>query len=281
MASMGMTKKSFIQKVLLTAVLVVIGWTMIYPVLWMISASFKFESDVFKFPIEWIPKKINLNNYRLAVASEFPYFQWYWNTFKTTAIVVALVLSVSSLAGFAFAKLRFRGKNLIFALFISTLMIPVQVRIIPQFMMFKSLGMINTHWTITLPWIYNGFAIFLMRQFFMTVPDELIEAAKIDGSGEYRTFFQIILPLAKSSLVALTILAFTWGWNAYFGPLIYISNPLKQVLAVGIASFKGLYAANYAVQMAGATLALIPVIIVYLIAQKQLIEGIALSGVKG
>ena len=115
----------------------------------------------------------------------------------------------------------------------------------------------------------------------MSIPDDLIEAARIDGSNDYRTFFQIVMPLATSSLVALTILSFTWGWNAYFGPLVYISDPMKQVLAVGIASFKGIYAANWAVQMAGATLALVPIIAVYLLAQKQFIEGIALSGVKG
>jgi len=166
-------------------------------------------------------------------------------------------------------------------MFIATLMIPMQVRIIPQFMMFKAFDMINTHWTITVPWMYNAFSIFLMRQFFMSIPDELIEAARIDGSNAYRTFWEVVLPLAKPSLTALTVLSFTWGWNAYFGPLIYISDTNKQVLSVGIATFKSQYAENFATQMAGATLALVPIIIVYLFAQKQFIEGIALSGVKG
>lgn len=269
-----------VKKTLLSLILFGVGIMMVLPVLWMISSSFKFEGDVFRMPMVWIPAYFNPNNYIIAV-TEFPYFTWYINTAKTTVIVVLLTLSVSSMAGYAFAKLKFAGRDIIFFMFISTMMIPMQVRIIPQFMMFKSLGMINTHWTITMPWMYNAFSIFLMRQFFMSIPDDLIEAAKIDGSNAYRTYFRVVLPLAKSSITALTILAFTWGWNAYFGPLIYINDNMKQVLAVGIATFKTEYAQNFATQMAGATLALIPVIIVYLLAQRQFIEGIALSGTKG
>lgn len=275
-----MTTRAKITKTLLSAVLFIIGIAMIMPVAWMISASFKYEADVFKMPMEWIPKYFYANNYITAV-TEFEYFQWYFNTTKTTLIVVVLVVLISSMAGYAFAKLHFKGRDAIFFLFITTMMIPMQVRIIPQFMMFKSWDMINTHWTITMPWMYNAFAIFLMRQFYMTIPDELIEAAKIDGANPYKTFVKVVMPLAKSSMTALTILSFTWGWNAYFGPLIYINETSKQVLAVGIASFKSQYAENFGTQMAGATLALVPIIIVYIFAQKQFIEGIALSGVKG
>ncbi|QUI22210.1 carbohydrate ABC transporter permease [Vallitalea pronyensis] len=274
------TVKAKIMRWSLSMVLGVIGIAMILPILWMVSSAFKYESDVFKIPMQWIPDYVNLNNFKTAV-TDFPYFTWYFNTFKTTIIVVLVTLLFSSMSGYAFAKLKFKGKDFIFFLFIATLMIPVQVRVIPQFMMFKSWDMINKHWTITLPWIYNGFSIFLMRQFFTSIPNELIEAAKIDGSNDYWTFFKVVLPLAKPSLSALGILSFTWGWNAYFGPLIYISDTTKQVLAVGIASFKAEYSNNFSVQMAGSTLALIPIIIVYLIAQKQFIEGIALSGVKG
>lgn len=272
--------KAKIEKTFISLILWVIGIMMTLPVLWMISSSLKFEADVFKMPLEWIPKYWNPRNYITAV-TDFPYFMWFWNTIKTTAIIVFLVLMVSSISGYAFAKLDFVGRNLIFFLFISTLMIPMQVRIIPQFMMFKAWGMINHHGSITLPWMYNGFAIFLMRQFFMTIPDELIEAARIDGSNEYSTYFRIVLPLAKPSLIALTVLSFTWGWNAYFGPLIYINDSLKQVLAVGIANFKAEYSDNFAAQMAGSTMALLPVITVYLLAQKHFIEGIAMSGIKG
>lgn len=266
-------------KIGITAILMFFGIAMIFPVVWMLSASFKYESDVFRMPIEWIPSNPNMGNYSTAI-NEFPFVQWYWNTVYVTALVVFFVLFFSSVAGYAFAKLPFRGKNVIFALFIATMMIPNQVRIIPQFLIFKELGLINNLLSVALPWSFNAFAIFLMRQFFTSIPNELLEAARIDGCNEYSTFFRIVLPLAKSQLAALFILAFTWGWNEYMGPLIYIQSPEKQMLSVGIASFKGQYSANFAVQMAGATLALIPIILVYLAAQRHFIQGIALSGTK-
>ena len=273
-------KNSVFKKWSITAILGVFGLTMIFPIAWMISASFKYEADVFKVPIEWIPSNINTGNYLFAI-SEYPFTQWYTNTAFVTALTVLFVLLFSSLSGYAFAKLNFTGKNVIFGLFIATLMIPNQVRLIPQFLIFKEMNLIDNPLAVALPWMFNGFSIFLMRQFYASIPDELIESARIDGSNEYRTFFQIVLPLAKSQIAALFILAFTWGWNEYMGPLIYINDINKQVLSVGIASFRGQYSANFAVQMAGATMALIPIIVVYICAQKQFIQGIALTGTKG
>lgn len=275
-----MKSNNIVVKSVLSFVMFAIGITMVLPVAWMISASFKFEGEVFKMPMEWIPNNPTLLNYSKAL-NDFPYLEWYGNTIKVTLLIVLISVLFSSLSGYAFAKLEFYGKEIIFGLFIATLMIPMQVRIIPQFLIFKNFGLINTHASIVLPWIYNGFAVFLMRQFFMGIPDEMLEAARIDGSGEFRTFAQVVMPLAKPSLVALTILSFTWGWNQYFGPLIYISDTTKQLLAVGITNFKSQYSSNFALQMAGSTLALVPILLVYLILQKQFIEGIALSGVKG
>lgn len=263
-----------------TVLLAVLGVVMVFPLAWMISASFKYESDVFQMPIVWIPETLNTSNY-VAAVTEFPFAHWYMNTALVTVYIVFFVLFVSTLAGYAFAKLNFAGRDIIFFLFIATMMIPVEVRIIPQFMIFKSLGLINNLLSVALPWMFNAFSIFLMRQFFTSIPDDLIHAARIDGCNEYTTFLKIILPLAKSQITALFILAFTWGWNEYFSALIYINDPLKQVLSVGIASFKGQYSTNFAVQMAGATLALIPIIVVYFFAQKHFVEGVALSGVKG
>jgi multiple sugar transport system permease protein len=270
------SKNIIIKTVLLT----VFGLIMVMPLVWMISSSFKFEADIFQMPFRWIPTNPNLQNYPDAI-NKFPYLSWYKNTILVTVGVVFFVLSFSSLSGYAFAKLNFAGKNIIFSLFIATMMIPVQVRVIPQYIIFKLIGVIDTQWSVIFPWMFNAFSIFLMRQFFMSIPDELIEAAKLDGASEYKTFGQVILPLAKSQLSALLILSFTWGWNDYFGPLIYIHTPKNQVLSVGIASFKAEYADNFGIQMAGATMALVPLIVLYLIAQKNFIEGIALSGVKG
>jgi multiple sugar transport system permease protein len=275
-----MIKSTLGGRTLLTALLAVVGIVMVFPIAWMLSASFKYESDVFNMPIEWIPKKFNPSNYAMAV-TDFPFATWYANTALVTIYIVVLVLTVSTIAGYAFAKLDFKGRDAIFLIFIATMMIPVEVRIIPQFMIFKSMGLIDNVLSVALPWMFNAFSIFLMRQFFTSIPNDLIEAARIDGCNEYTTFFRIVLPLAKSQISALFILAFTWGWNEYFSALIYINDTNKQVLSVGIASFKGEYSGNFAVQMAGATLALIPIIVVYLFAQKRFIEGVAMSGVKG
>ncbi|MFR9708123.1 carbohydrate ABC transporter permease [Paenibacillus sp. MB22_1] len=273
-------RREGLSMLILTLMLAVFGVLMVFPLAWMMSASLKYESEVFKMPIEWIPSKINVSNYITAM-TEFPFLNWYMNTALVTLYIVCLVLSVSTIAGYAFAKLEFKGKDVIFMIFIATMMIPVEVRIIPQFMIFKSLGLINNVISVALPWMFNAFSIFLMRQFFTSIPNDLLQAARIDGCNEYSTFFRIVLPLAKSQITALFILAFTWGWNEYLSPLIYISDVKNQVLSVGIASFKGEYSTNFAVQMAGATMALIPIIIVYLFAQRHFVEGIALSGVKG
>lgn len=278
---LGLAKKGIVMKILLTVLLIIGACIMITPVVWMLSTSFKAESEVFRFPIEWIPHEPSFRNY-IKVFEEFPYLTWYVNTIRNTILVVISTIVVSSMSGFAFAKLQFKFKEPIFMMYLAALMIPGEVRLIPQFLMYKWMGITNTMWAVTLPWmLFTGFSIFFMRQAFMVVPDELIEAAEIDGCGVFKIFSVICLPLVKASAVALGVLAFTWGWNDYTGPLIYISDTAKQVLSVGIASFKAQYASNYALQMAGATMALIPVIGVYLMGQKHFVEGIAGTGIKG
>lgn len=278
--SLSRTQYIEIKKIALTVILLLLALTMIVPLAWMLSASFKFESDIFTVPVQWIPKRINLDNYKM-VWLDFPFGKWYINTIKVTVMAVFFCLFSSSLAGYAFAKLNFKGKDALLVIFISTLMIPIQVRLIPQYIMFREVGLYNTHLALSLPWIFNGFSIFLLRQFYMGIPNELSEAAKIDGSSEFGIFAKIIMPLTKPAIMALLIIIFTWSWNNYLGPLVYISSLDKQVLSVGITMFAEEYSSNYGAQMAGASLALIPIIIVYLIGQKSFIEGIAMTGTKG
>ena len=272
--------KNKIIRVVLTVFMMIIGFIMLLPVFWMFSASFKFEKDVFEIPIRWIPIEGTFGNYVTAV-SKYPYFMWYFNTLKVTVLSNIIVLFCSSLAGYALSRMNFKGKNVILLMFIATLMIPAEVRLIPQFTMYKILGMYNTHSTIIAPWIFNGFTIFLLRQFFMGIPYELTEASRIDGSSEFRTFYQVILPLAKPALLSVTIITFVWVWNEFLPPMIYINDVEKQMLSVGLSFFQEEYNNNIAVQMAGASLAIWPVIIIYLAAQKYFIDGIALTGLKG
>ncbi len=275
------TTQNLILKIVKTILLAALAVLMVIPVFWMLSASFKYEADVFGFPIQWIPENPTLQNYEKAI-TDFPYFNWYFNTFRNTIFIVFGMLLTSSMAGFSFAKLNFKGKNIVFLVFIAALMIPGEMRLIPQFLLYRELNLLDTMWSVTLPWVlFVGFAIFFMRQAFMVVPNELIEAAKIDGCGFLKIYYRICLPLVKNSLVALGILAFTWGWNDYTAPLIYLRTPENFVLSVGIFSFRAQYAQNFALQMAGASMALIPIIIVYLVAQKYFITGIATAGIKG
>jgi len=272
----------FIKKknIILSIILLLFSLIMALPVFWMVSAAFKYESEIFDFPIKWIPDYLYLDNFK-TVFNDFPYMNWYANTLVVTFFIVICTLIVSALAAYAFARMDFTGKGTIFAIYIATLMIPLEVRIIPQFLVFKELNLINTHMALVLPWLFNGFAIFLLRQFFVSIPFELSEAAKIDGCSEFRTFIQIILPLAKPALMSLTIITFTWSWNSYMPPLIYINSSTKQLISVGITTLRSQYVENFGGQMAGASLALIPVILVYLLAQKYFVEGVALTGIKG
>jgi len=276
----NMYKRLKKKNIILSIILLLFSLMMAMPVFWMISAAFKYESEIFDFPIKWIPEYVYLDNFK-TVFNDFPYVNWYINTLIVTFFIVVATLLVSSLASYAFARMDFTGKGTIFAIYIATLMIPLEVRIIPQFIVFKELNLIDTHAALILPWLFNGFAIFLLRQFFVSIPFELSEAAKIDGCSEFRTFLQIILPLAKPALMSLTIITFTWSWNSYMPPLIYINSSTKQLISVGITTLRSQYVENFGGQMAGASLALVPVIIVYLLAQKYFVEGVALTGIKG
>lgn len=272
--------KNLTVKLLLTIIMLVVSFTMLMPILWMFSASFKFEKDVFEIPIRWIPKAWTFDNY-IAAVTEYPYFTWYWNTFKVTVLSNILIVSSSALAGYALARMNFKGKEVITVAFISTLMIPIEVKIIPQFIIFRQLGLYNTHAALILPWIFHGFAIFLLRQFFMGIPFELTEAARIDGCSEFMTFYKIILPVAKPALVSVSVITFVWVWNAFLEPMVFINDVEKQLISVGLSFFQEEYNDNVAIQMAGASLAIWPMVILYLCAQKYFVEGIAMTGIKG
>ena len=202
------------------------------------------------------------------------------NSVIVTVCACVLNCLVSAMAAYAFAKKRFPGRSLLFTIYLATLMIPGQVTLIPVFTMMKSLGMLNTYPALFLP-IINAFGVFLIRQFMVNVPDELLEAARIDGCGENRIFATIVLPLIKPVLVSLTIFTFISSWNDFLWPLVIATKPHMQTLTLAISALKGSYSTNYGLVMAGATLAFLPPFLLYLFLQKQFVEGIALSGIKG
>jgi len=267
-------------KLLVTVILFAVSSSMIFPFVWMVSSSFKYERDVLEFPIRLIPKLVNLKNYETVwVKSLFPLY--YLNSIVVSFYIVAGQVLLCSTAAYGFSRLRFKGRDKIFLLYIATMMIPPQVTLLPRFILFRYLGIIDTHAALILPGIFSVFGVFLLRQYFLTIPFDLTEAAVIDGAGHTRIFWQIMLPLARASIVTLVVLAFTWTWNDYQNPLIFITNLRKLTLTVGLQRFQEEYATNYAVIMAGATTALVPIIIVFLMAQRYFIESFASVGIKG
>lgn len=268
-------------KVVVTIVMAGFALLMIVPFLWMISTSFKVNGDVFKYPIQWIPEKWNWDNYKQVWTGPNPFHIYYLNSIKITGITVAGNLFTSAMAGFAFAKLNFKGRNALFLLYLSTMMIPGQVLLLPRFILFDSMNLINTHWSLILPGMFTVFGTFLMRQFFSTLPNELMEAARVDGAGFWRLFWQISLPLTKPALVTLLILSFTWHWNEYEGPLIFLREKALYTIPLGLTNYVEEFGTNYVLTMAASVSALVPLLIVVITCQKWFVEGIASTGLKG
>lgn len=268
-----------VEKIILTIFIFAIALGFIFPFIWMISTSFKFEADVMEFPFHIIPENINTSNYKTVWQTEtFPVY--YRNSIFVTVLTVFGDMCLTSMAAYSFARLRFRGKNIIFSLYLSAMMIPTQVILLPKYIIFGLLGINNTHLALILPGICSIFSIFLLRQFFMTIPLDLSEAAKIDGAGYVRTFLQVILPLAKPGLVTLVLISTMWSWNDYINPLIFLSDDRLFTLTVGLQRFQESNSSNYAVIMAGTVSAILPVVILFIIFQKQFVASIASSGIK-
>lgn len=263
------------------AVLIAGCVVVLLPFAWMISTSLKDEGSVLVFPPQWIPRPAVWGNYPQSW-SVLPMGLAYLNSLKIATLVTAGGLFTCSLAAYPFAKMRFPGRDVLFIILLATLMIPQQVTLIPLFIVFKQVHWIDTHWPLIVPPILqNPYGVFLLRQFFRTIPSDLEDAARIDGANPWRIYRTIIVPLAKPALVALGIFIFLYNWNLFLTPLIYLNSQDKFTVPVLLTSFQADYSAQWALLMAASTLALVPVLIVYLIGQRYFIEGIALTGLKG
>lgn len=269
-----------IKRIALYAFLALISFIMITPFLWMVSASLKSELQVFDFPIRWIPEDIRWENYK-KIWTELPFLRYYMNTLKVAGAVTIVQLFTCSLAAYAFSKIVFPGRDKIFLGYLATMMIPYQVIMIPQFMIIRQLGLVDTHMALILTAAFNPFGVFLFRQFFLGISEELSEAARIDGCTEFGIYAKIILPLAKPAAASLTIFTFVDRWNDFLGPMIYINSDAMKTLQLGMRNLQTELSSSYALLMAAAVCASIPTILVYLIAQDFFVEGIASTGVKG
>jgi multiple sugar transport system permease protein len=269
-----------LKLVLIYLTVISITILMLLPFVWMLSASLKLNRDVFAFPIVWIPAQPQWQNY-VDIWTKIPLALFVYNTSKLTIIVTILQLFTSSFAAYAFAKLRFPYKNTLFLGYIATIAMPWQVYMVPQFLLMREFGLNNTHLALICLQAFTAFGVFLMRQFYMSIPDELCEAARIDGMNEYQIWAKIMLPLSKPALSTLTIFTFVNTWNDFLGPMIYLTRTELKTIQIGLRMFISQYSAEYGLIMAASVVALIPVLVVFLALQRFFVEGVANSGLKG
>ncbi|PWM75632.1 MAG: carbohydrate ABC transporter permease [Bacillota bacterium] len=277
-----MRKKQLTIKWILTIVLLVLGLACIYPFFFMVSSSFKPSGDVLSTPLQLIPKHFTLMNFDTLFNNEFyDFFKWYSNTVIMTGLTLVLKLFIITITAYGFAKIKFPGRDSIFLVLLGALMIPSDIMIMPRYIIFKELHILNTMWSLILPAAVDVYFVFLLRQAFVAVPEALSEAARIDGCGHFTIYRRIILPLCMPQISTMLLFSFVWSWNDYMGPYLYISDINKQMISVGIKLFASGQAQDYGAQMAGATLVLVPVILAFFLCQKYFVEGITSGAVKG
>ncbi|MFM9280999.1 carbohydrate ABC transporter permease [Paenibacillus jiagnxiensis] len=267
-------------KIAAHAVLLAGAVTMILPFLWSVSTSLKNISEVFVFPPTLFGESIQWENY-IRISDRFPFITYLLNSIKVTVIAVAAQLITSSMAGFVFARLKFKYRELLFGLYLATMMIPAQVTLIPNFIIMRSYNLVDTHWALILPALVSAFGTFLLRQFFLTIPASLEDAAKIDGCTPFGVYWRIFIPLSKPAMATLGVFVFMGMWNDFLSPLVYINSQEMMTLPLGLASMQGMYSTDWPVLMAGTVITIIPLIVVFLLAQDFFIKGITLSGLKG
>jgi multiple sugar transport system permease protein len=246
----------------------------------MLSTSFKGAGEIFIFPPRWIPRNPTFNNY-IDLFQNMNFGRPFLNSVIVSLSTTFLSVLIATMAGYGFAKFHFKNKNLLFLLILGTIMVPGQITMIPVFLLLSRMNLLNTYWGLILPAIANAFNIFFMRQYIMGVPDELIEAAKMDGAHEGWIFFRIILPLSRPAMAAITIFTFTGSWNNFLWPLIIATDESMYTLPVAVSVLGGQYTENIAMQMAGSVIVILPLIIVFLFTQRYFIKGISFTGMKG
>ncbi|CAM4124561.1 carbohydrate ABC transporter permease [Paenibacillus alkaliterrae] len=271
-----------VSRIIITILMSAAGIIFLLPFVWMLSASFKPELEVLAYPIQWIPETWNaVENYREVWFGTLPFALYYWNSIKITLLTTAVSLITSAMAAYGFSKISFKGRDVIFIMVLATFMIPHQAILVPQFVLFRWLGLFDSHTGIVLLGSAGAIGTFLLRQFFMSVHNEIIESARMDGANHWTIFVRITLPLVKSALATLMILRFIWTWNDYQNPLIFLRSDHLYTLQLGMRKFSDVNGEFYSLMMAAAVSAILPLMIIFIIGQKQVIEGVAQGSVKG
>lgn len=263
--------------VALTAIVLVI----LLPLAWIFLTSFKTDFDAINSPGNPFPNPFTLEAYQTLSSGQQPIFRWLLNSLLAACIQTALILVTASAGAYALARLEFRGKRIVFAAIVTTLLVPPVIFLIPNYLIVKNLGWLDTVWAITIPGAASAFGIFFLRQFFIGLPAEIEEAARVDGAGDFRIFWQILIPLSRPALATLAVLSFLANWNDFLWPIYVLLSPEKLTLQPGLSILQGAYATHFGIVMAGAVIAAVPVLILFSVAQRQIVESVASSGVKG
>jgi multiple sugar transport system permease protein len=278
----GFHRQQIIQRIIIYFIMIVIALLIIIPIVWMLSTSFKPKSQWFTKDIYWIPKTFTLANYqRLFNNPTTPILRWFINSAGVAVIVTGLILVIDALAAYAYARMQFRGRNLLFSLLLATLFLPGMMFLIPNFLTIYRLGLLNNYLGVILPGLAGVFGVFFLRQFFESIPKELEEAAEIDGASTMQTFLQVVLPLSKPALATLGVITFLGSWNDFLWPLLILKDRMLQTLPPGLRTLQGAYTSEYGLMMAGAVIVAIPVLLLYIVLQRFIVESVATTGLKG
>ncbi|MEX2104875.1 MAG: carbohydrate ABC transporter permease [Bacilli bacterium] len=270
-----------LKKAVLSLIMLFFAVLMILPFIWMISTSFKTPLEVFNYPIEWIPSQFVWDHHVNVWTGKDSFVPYYVNSLKIALVAMIGATFLSAFAAYGFSRIEFKGRELMFFIYLSMMMIPPQVLFVPKFIMFDWMGIYNTHWALILPGFFTIFGVFMLRQFFLKIPKEISESAFIDGAGHFRIFFRLMLPLAKPALATLAIIDFSWHWNDYENALVFLISPKLYTVPLGLQNFILEHSVDYNGMMAAASAGIIPMIIIFLLGQRFIIEGISSSAVKG
>ena len=275
-----MRRKSPVSKVVYYVVMIVLSFFMVLPLFWMITTSLKDTGALTAIPIEWIPKKVTFDSFR-KLFEIFPFGKAFLNSVIVSVSITIVNVFSACMAAYVFAKIPFKGRELLFGIFLVTMMIPGSVTLIPNYLILRSFHLLNSYLGLILPSFFNIFGIFMLRQSMRQIPDDFIDAAVIDGASQWRIFFNVIIPLSRPMIATLFVITFMGAWNDYLWPLIVLTDKSKMTLPVALSMLNGQYSTEYNLLMAGALISIVPIIIVYAFAQRYFEEGLTAGGLKG
>lgn len=268
-------------RALLYVVLIIGALMIVLPLLWIFLTSFKTDADAIDNPASPFPNPFSISAYETLTNGQQPILTWFLNSLAAGALQTVIILITASMGAYALARLEFPGKRIVFGAIVLTLFVPPVIFLIPNYLLVQNFGWLDTIWAITIPGAAGAFGIFFLRQFFINLPPEIEEAARLDGAGDIRIFAQIILPLSRPAIATLAVLSFLSNWNDFLWPVYVLLSPEHQTLQPGLAVLQGAYSTHYAIVMAGAVVASVPVLILFTLAQRHIVESVAASGLKG